>query len=632
MNHIQILLFFGYVSCILCGGAGLYAWINPRRSSFINNDILLGEMLLLGSIFTIGMMLFLSVVHLYYPPFLWSVVCLNLTALLSRDVRSVLSSMMTAWKFSLPRILFAALLGLFFVRNIFFVVDVDSHSTYLFAQKLWLLNGTSVFSKIGLDDRIYSPHFDCVPYGLTLSLFGNDTIFPLLINFLWRAISLVLVFGYVRHRFNGWYALAGVMFILFNDHFMMSCANNCVLINGALIALVFAAAYNFWEARAADDPFRLCLALIFLSQFVANKFLYLPGMLFCLVIGLFIQPMLWRGIKDLLRSKGPFFCLVLAVFFSALWFIKNQLSTGLAMYPYLAWHYEVLGWTREKGISIQQYLRGVSVPAFLKYATYFFIWPGIQTAKITIIAVLFLPVLFIGSFVRKNFEPERFLEICFWLSLAFFMVLGSCLLSHQDPRYYRYPIAIYTFAAIFVLDYAARNILGLNRVVLGICLLLFAAKEYDIVLLKGGTDFVRPSLEDNIKVLANKMHFEDVYRKYYPFNIKASQGYEEASSRTKNAAWDMTSGNLSAFLLPSPMSPHLNFWMTNVIKWPSYENKELILADLGSQKIDGVMRVRSEFEIVSNAIYADEAVYYNRYPGTIAFPYTMPAELIGTHY
>ena len=201
-------------------------------------------------------MLFLSVVHLYNPIILWVVVSLNLVALAHKDVRLTLVETLRLPKLSLISLLLWALLLVFFIRNVFFVVDVDSHSTYLFAQKLWLSYGTSLFSHIGLDDRIYAAHFDCLPYALTLNFFGNDTIFPLLINFLWRAIALILVFGYIQYRFNGFYALAGVMFVLFNDHFMMSAANKSVLINGALIALVFACAYNFWEARSAKNSYR----------------------------------------------------------------------------------------------------------------------------------------------------------------------------------------------------------------------------------------------------------------------------------------------------------------------------------------------------------------------------------------
>ncbi len=226
MNHAQFSLFIVYAFSVLFCGIGIYNFLDSNKKSFINKGILLGEVLLIGGIFLVGELLILSLIKLYRAPYLWGAVLINYAFLLNKNTRNTIFELCRK-KISLDfsKIVFMILLFILIFRNLYFMVDVDSHSTYLFAQRLWISSGTSLIGNIGNDCRIFVPHFNAVPYSLGLSLFGEETLFPQLIDLFWRIIVMLLVFGYTSYRFNGYYGLAATMFVIFNDHFFSSGAN-----------------------------------------------------------------------------------------------------------------------------------------------------------------------------------------------------------------------------------------------------------------------------------------------------------------------------------------------------------------------------------------------------------------------
>ena len=76
-----------------------------------------------------------------------------------------------------------------------------------------------------------------------------------------------------------------------------------MIINGAVIAFIFAAAYNFWESRTQKNDFRFLLALVFLSQIIANKYQAAGVLFFLTVMGFFAQFNPVKQIKEILYNR-----------------------------------------------------------------------------------------------------------------------------------------------------------------------------------------------------------------------------------------------------------------------------------------------------------------------------------------
>jgi len=330
-------------------------------------------------------------------------------------------------------------------------------------QRLWLDHGTSIWGDAGVDCTIFVSQFDALPYALGLSIFPHETLFPQLITLYWRLISLLLIFGYTSYRFNRYYGLAATMLVLFNEHFYYSGANNCCIINSALIALLFGAVYNLWESRAQKNPFRFLLALLFISQLMSNKYQMAYNVFFLVISGTLIQGNPMEKIKGIFLNKRALFAILTASFITLLIFIKNHMATGLATFPIFAGHFNIFNWSPQMSDVFIQIAGGLTVPLFMKYMSYLFVWPGIMAAKYVIVVILFLPLIFVVSLLRSQIDKEAILELCFWLGMSILLVMGICLANHQDPRYYRYAIAVMSFASIFSIHYILTNCLRIQR-------------------------------------------------------------------------------------------------------------------------------------------------------------------------
>ncbi|MDD5156205.1 MAG: hypothetical protein PHF11_06985, partial [Candidatus Omnitrophica bacterium] len=467
MNYIQIGLFLVYAASTFICGLGIYALIAGNKKDHINGSVLIGEIFLFGSIFIVGELLLLSFAGLFNGVFLWPAVCFNFLFLFSGRARRLFSGI--KMRFDLPILLFGLLLAVFIFRNIYFNVDIDSLFHYLTTQRNWLSSGTSFFGGPASNSLTFVPQFDILPSALGLSIFPQETLFPQLVNLFWRLICLVLVFGYTSYRFNGFYGLSAAALVALNDHFFFSGENRWVLINGAVIAFLFAAAYNFWEGR--HSAFRLMLAFIFIFQVIGNKLQAAYIFLFFIGIGLVVQQDLREKLKQIPSDKKWLLVSAVSIFFVSLWYIKNLIMTGNPVFPVLAGAFKTFGFTHEQGEAIQKWTSGVSPALLIKYMAYFFIWPGINAAKIVIITVCFLPLFL---FFQKNKEQGRMEELYFWLCLSILAVAGTALACHWEPRYYRFPIGVMAFTAIASIQFMASSLGVKNRYVIG-ALMLFVA-------------------------------------------------------------------------------------------------------------------------------------------------------------
>ena len=305
MNHIQFGLFTLFWVSVLISGSYFYSHLTKRDPLKGNRCIALGESLLLGSIILYGILMLLGMMGLYSKLFIWGAVLINFLFIFSKRTRSELKLFFSrSFPLSLPFFVFIIMLLLFIYRNCYFLIDVDSHSTYLLTQKMWLHYGKSTIGSPGIDARFYIPQFDTIFYGLGLSFYPKETLFPQLINTYWRVIALILAFGYTSYRFNKYYGLAASMFLFFNYHFLFSGANKWVVINPAIISFIFVSSYCFLESRRNNSNSRFFLALIFLSFIPSNKYQGIFVMFFIFAFGLFIQTSLPQKIWTIFLITG----------------------------------------------------------------------------------------------------------------------------------------------------------------------------------------------------------------------------------------------------------------------------------------------------------------------------------------
>jgi hypothetical protein len=632
MNHAQFASAGIYALSTGIAGAAVYSFLDKDRASFLNSAVYLGEALLLGSTVLVGELLLLSLMGLYRAPFLWSAVGAHFLFLLHPPVRRHLRELLPGKKpLDLPSLVFVALILIFFFRNCYFLMDTDSVSMYLFTQKLWLSRGTSIFGDPGVSMVAFAPQFDAVPYGLGLALFGQETLFPQLVNWFGRLTALLLIYGYTAHRFNGYYGLAAAMLVLLDGfHFFYSGVNTSVVINGMLIAFVFAAAYNFWEARKQPNAFRLVLALVFAGQIMANKYHMAYVFIFLLGLGLVLQERLLDRLKEILRDKRQAGVLAGTAGIASLWYLKNFLATGLATFPFWAGRFGIFGWTPQMESAFAAFFRGVTPFEFLKYASYLFVWPGVAAAKYVWIAVFFLPFIFLVSVLRRVRDRKWFFELSYWLGLSALAMMGSCLASHQDPRYPRFLIGIFAFAAVFAIDAVLWNCLRIRRKFLAAVLVLLSALPNQHVMALAGGSLRIPTFQDNLDVIGNRIHTADAIEKFFFDPAAISKTLAEHGEKVEKAAWGVgASDHYPAFLLP--VRPVVGLWLSSVVKWDSYEREDSIVRDLEDFGLEWIMLwSREGVEFLSLEDYAKRAVKLDRFPKIVSAPYDLVPELKAT--
>ena len=249
--------------------------------------------------------------------------------------------------------------------------------------------------------------------------------------------------------------------------------------------------------------------------------------------------------------------------------------------------------------------------------------------------VLLWPLVLLVSSFRQQVDNRSVQEVSYWLAVCLGAVIGTCLAFWQDPRYYRYPIALMAFTAVFGIDHIARNVLGIRyAAVIGVMLVILALPGYGIMWQqKGG--FSYPTIADNLAVLSNQLSTAQVMQQRYPKSLMAAQEALDHPDEYKRSAWDTDMGEggkaLSNFLLP--LRPQVGLWYTTIIKWQSYPDSTQSWSDLHRYGVDWIFRVRDgKFQMVPSREYALEAEKFNRFPDHTTWDYGFPSELVKVEY
>ena len=164
-------------------------------------------------------------------------------------------------------------------------------------------------------------------------------------------------------------------------------------------------------------------------------------------------------------------------------------------------------------------------------------------------------------------------------------------------------------------------------------MLLIALPGWSIILHQGG-DFKRPFIRDNIAVLQNKLHMEQIAGYYFPETAVAFKEIKMNAAKVMTGAWDTELGGisgLSAFLLPT--RPQIGLWFTTAVKWDSYRDPNRVVVDLQAAEIQWVISVKDGhlfFETPQD--YASRAVKYDFLPKKLFFNYEFPNELVDVYY
>ncbi|MBF0384862.1 MAG: glycosyltransferase family 39 protein [Candidatus Omnitrophica bacterium] len=626
MNILQIALFFVYFFSVLIAGIAVYRFLNKENSDFINRAVYVGESFLLGSICLIGAMLFLSSLGLYVKSVLWGVVISSYFLLFSNKIRQdVYNNVIKGFKPAGCSLVFLIIIAFFFFRNCYFLLDVDSHSMYLFAQKLWLSHKSSFIGNAGHDARIFVPHFNAVPYSLGIALFPKETLFPQLINFSWSFIALLLLYGYARFRLSAVHALAAVLFVLLNRHFLYSGMNTCCVINSAIICFLFAIAYCFWEARERQSPFRFFIAIIFLVQLMGNKYQMVYISIAFLILGALIQRKL--DIKKIFCCKRLLF-LFFCVFTACFWYLRNYIVTGDPVFPILAGKFNSLNWAEGMSRHAMAIWGGnLDLPKILKFFNYLCVWPGIIPLKYVAVGTIVFPLAILVLTLKNNLNNRLAAEVSYWLFMSVVYVIALCMAMFVDPRHYGYGAAIFSFATVLFIDFILKTIFNLNKKVIMLLLIIVSLLPHGLIYESEG-QYRLPSFKDNLGVILNKVHLRDVLARDFKKVIIASEGFEANKEIALESAWYAKPGGIfySMFLLPE--RPIIGLWVSSIVKWESYTDKDKIVKDINDFGIKSLMKIEgNKLIFISPEEYAEEAMTYDLYPKSTRYDYGFPAEL-----
>lgn len=634
MNYIQLILFAVYFFSVFLCGMFIYQLLGRDYSHRLNKAVLLGEALLLGSIFVIGQLLLLSLLQLYKAPYLWGCIILNCLLIFKKEVRQGVRSLFAQGiRLDLPLFIFVSVILIWAFRNYFPLIETDSVSAYLFFQKLWLSKGTSLIGGPLSDSRLFIAHFDCVPYSLGISIFPRETLFPQFINIFSRFIALILVFGYTSYRFNRWYGLAGAMFVLFNEHFFYSGVATCLIVNGSVVALSFASVYNFWESRRQNSSFRFLLALIFASQIMANKYQMAYVLFFMLFVCFFIQRDILAKFKEIIKNKRWVTVLLGSCLILSFWFVRNLIITGDPLFPILAGKLGIFNWSPEKDAVCAKWLALHLKPTlFLKYMTYMFIWPGVSALKYIIVTILLLPFILGFLLLKSKFNAEKTLELLFWLSVSVVSIFGISLAGWTSVKFYRYPIGIFSFSAVFILHYLFTQLLRIkNQLILSACIVFLASSggrnESWRVIFRQAESFHFPTYKENLDTLFNKIHADYALNSRHSWcnPSRISELLRENKEKLNRTAWDLDSFSHALPVFFFQDLPVVSVWVNSVIKWDSRNDPELILRDLKISSIDWV--ITRGPELLSAEAFAKRAALRNYSPKTTYYDHEFPEEL-----
>ena len=631
MNWTQFLLFDVFLGGLFLSGVMIYGWLDLKRPRSFNRFMYAGEVLLLGAGWIVGLMMVLSLLKLYSAPYLWGVVLMSYLFLFNRRCRAdVIAFFQTPMKVKFGHVAFFLILGVFIFRNCYFLIDVDSLSTYLFTQRLWLEAGSSLVGGPLHDSRIFVTQFDVVPYSLGLSLFPTQTLFPQLVNLLWRVILVLLVFGFTAYRLNLWSAVAAVLLVVLNDHFFYSGANRWVVLNSVVGAFLFAAVVNFWEARESKDQKLFVLGLVFLTQLIVNKYYaaYMGVAIFLYAI--FLEPARGRMFKEVFCNKKSRIVLGGAIFFVFLWFLKNFIMTGNPVFPVFAGKFQSFGWTPEKEQFFMKIAGGLSVAKILKFISFLFVWPGVTPAKYVFIAILAFP--FLASHMKFSTEKESRARIFlgYWVSTSILMLFSLCLASWQDPRSYRFLIGVFAFTAVLFIRTVLERIFHIkNEFLKGAILLCLAIPGYSIIY-SGQVMVDIPAVQENIGVLLNKVQMKDIIAKHYPGLERKKAALAKSKEKQQSSAWSSIDNSMAFFL---PDLPRIT-WLSSTIGWDDYESKELIMRRFKKLGIQWVIMPSKEegFKFVPVQEYVLTMKPFNRKPGKTLYDYGFPSELTGIQW
>ena len=630
MNYIQFLLFLVFVFSALGQGIWIYRWLNPQNEFYLNKSIYLAEVLLLGAAWMIGFMMIFSVIGLYRGELLWAIVGLGYGSFFSQHVREDTRKFFLISRWTISKILFLSLVVIFLFRNSFFLFDVDSMRNYLYSQRVWLEHGTSIIKYIGYQFSIWVPQFDSIPVALGLYAFPQETLFGQFINIFWRIIVFLMLFGYSSYRFDGFIGVAAVMLVMFNDHIFYSGANICVIINAAMVGLAFATVYNFWESKKQNSPFRFILALIFASQILPNKYQGVYLALMVVMVGILIQPNRKVFFENIWRYKKGVAAVLIAGFFMFLWILKNYLATGDPLFPAFAAKFNALGWTEEQQMAFHIGEYGLKPQMAIKYLNYLFIWPGIMAATYVCLMLTFFPIVIYLYLKQNTIDREPLEEFSFWMAMSVIALITLCMVAHWDPRYYRYAIAIFGFTAICGFHFIFTQCLRIKiPMVVGGLILILSMTKISIVYSQEGPN-KRPTIQENMDVLLNRIHTSYVVKKNYPAVAKIIKLMESDPDKAKDSAYAYTlMSNLPLHLLP--LKPVVGLYQTNVIKWDSYDDAGLIVRDLAELRIKWIIVEDTEqkiFEYVSRDDFAKSLILtVSRNPTGTFNDYGFPLEL-----
>jgi hypothetical protein len=355
-------------------------------------------------------------------------------------------------------------------------------------------------------------------------------------------------------------------------------------------------------------------------------------------MGLLIQNNKRILVAEILRNKSRCSILIAAAGLLALWFLKNFLITGDPVFPGFAGRLRVFEWTPGQEAAFMQVFGGIGPEIFLKYMSFLLIWPGIKAAKLVLLLIYALPftLLFLDKKTGQDYQGQ-ISELCYWIGISALTLFGICLMCHQDSRFYRYPLPMFSFTAIYGGFFLLTQLGRVPRTLAVASLLLMSfvpmANEGLKVPLAQEGGFRYPTFAQNIQVLTGRIRTADVVNARYPDIAKVLALVKNHPDQFAKSAWDMASFkvNIPQFWLPK--RPVVSVWYSNLIRWDSYGDPKQVLKDFRSENIEWVIEIKDAgWGFTGVEEYAARLSSQMRFPGKKFYAYSGIEELDKTNF
>ncbi len=336
----------GFIILILMTGSSAgYSTLFLKREDFSGNLEYAFFSIALGLGFLAGMTLFFSAIHYINLHFFITVVVIGF-ALLFRNRAGF-----TGGKFKKKIVLFLLIIMVFLLVNFFYTLFpptfYDSMMYHLAVPNYYILHGgivpwdTNFNASLPLNGEML----------FLFSLLGGSIFTPKLLSLLSGILIIVILTQWYREKFSTkHYFLPGLLFVTIPQiSFLMSSSKTDII--GMLFLLLGIRSFFYYLEKRSSGNF-LTLSGVFWGLAVGTKYIFA-----FYLAGFFLAILFIPGFKFGNKVRAALKISLLVLLCMSPWFLKNIITTGNPVYPYLNKYIHHYSWDSSQGENFSKIIK-----------------------------------------------------------------------------------------------------------------------------------------------------------------------------------------------------------------------------------------------------------------------------------